>query len=209
MDSKFWKWLAAIALIAFLAVTGNARVTVGGTDAQTGQPVVTEVPAASAGEEQVGQVVDGLLSTVPQLLATAAVGGFVAAVLNLGKLFPGAAAKLDGKTGTITIVVNVIAFIAITVSGYFGYADRVKSILEQTGNAIPAAIGLITTLGGVLTALGGSSLVHNIMKKINPAFSFTERIWQDMAKSVGTVKFADADGSSWGPTEVSPPPLGG
>lgn len=176
MNNISWKWLAMLALVVALFVTGKANVTLGGTDAQTGQPSAVVVPAPDSGEAQVDRAIDGLFGTVPQLLSTAALGGLVALLLNLGKLIPGAAGKLDGKTGTITTIINIVAFIAITAAGYFGYADRVRSILEQTGNAIPAMLGLVTAVGGVLSALGGSSLTHELMKKINvTAFSFSAR----------------------------------
>lgn len=176
MNNVSWKWLAMVALIALLALSGKASVQVGGTDAQTGQPSTVEVPPVTAGDQALDQTTDGLLASIPQLLSAAALGGFVAAIMNLGKLFPGAAGKLDGKTGTITTLINVVVLAIVTVAGYFGYADKVKLILEQTGNAIPGAIGLITTLGGVLSALGGSSAVHALMKKINvTAFSFSAR----------------------------------
>jgi len=176
MKNVSWNWLAFIGLVVLLFVTGNASVSLGGVNAETGAPVVVEAPPADAEPGPVDDAVNGLAGTMPQLLTAGAIGGLFAFIMNLGKLIPKLGEWLNGKSASIVYIINVVVLVAVTIGGLFGFGDRVKDILEQAGNTLPAVMGLITVVGGLVSSVGGSALVHKIMKTLNAtAFSMTAR----------------------------------
>lgn len=167
MKELNWKYIVVVAVIALLAVTGNLKVAVGATADQPS--TIVDVPAPGTPQTGATPLLDFLAAigaAVPTVVSAGALGGFTAGFLDLLKM-TGRFTKFDGKTGQIAIVINLLILAAVTIAGVFGYGDKVKTLFEQLGPAIPPlAIGI--------TLLFSSGFVHALLKKVEPkGFSLT------------------------------------
>lgn len=176
MQNISWKWVAIVVVVALMFGFGKASVSVGGTNATTGEPVTVEVPPVDSEPGPVDNALNDLGQTIPQILSAAAIGGILAALANLGKMFPALAAWLDGKTPLVVYGLNVLVLILVTVAGWFGFGDRMKDILEQGAAVLPAAVSLLALLFSFASSIGGAAGIHKLMKSLNKTvFSLSAR----------------------------------
>lgn len=168
---KALSYFAAALVVVIILFVGKAGFSVSAeaqpkdvTPGATAEAAPTPAPDPGAAEAE--DYLFKLLGGIPATLSVAALGGIVAAVVNLAKL-TGKAGFLDGNTAKLVIVVNAVVYVVFYFANLLGVGDQLKAFFEKAGPLLPV---LVTALA----MLGGSNVVHQLMKRFDPvAFSLT------------------------------------